>query len=217
MTEQSMPKDERADALLVLKKLLENNPDADPYGIKEAWLEIVWKDELLREAVFGEVFDDLWKQGARTLEEMRELLRKLTSTTVGREPNTAPDNCHETTDELFQLVKPIMDKAQMSDQGKAFVLNSLRTSEQVPEITSEEQYELYSKLERELSAQLPDRDDPTYGKAFLTRSPAGVLANVYAAKSKSAEEMELPNQTCALIPISNVFERVSSKLSELLR
>ena len=81
MTEQSMPKDERADALLALKKLLENDPDADPYRIKEAWLEIVWKDELLRKAVFGEVFDDLWKQGARTLEEMRELLRKLTSTT----------------------------------------------------------------------------------------------------------------------------------------
>jgi hypothetical protein len=54
----------------------------------------------------------------------------------------------------------------MSDQDKAFVLNSLRTSEQVPEITSEEQYELYSKLEHELSAQLPGRDDPTYGKAF---------------------------------------------------
>jgi hypothetical protein len=35
-------------------------------------------------------------------------------------------------------------------------------------------------------------------------------------KSKSTEEMELPNQTCALIPISDVFERVSSKLSELL-
>jgi len=122
MTEQSMPKDERADALLALKKLLENSPDADPYRIKEAWLEIVWKDELLREAVFGEVFDDLWKQGARTLEEMRELLRKLTSTTVGRESNTAPDNRYETTDELFQLVKPIMDKTQMSDQDKAFVL-----------------------------------------------------------------------------------------------
>ena len=162
MTEQSMPKDERADALLALKKLLENNPDADPYRIKEAWLEIVWKDQVLREAVFGEVFDDLWKQGARTLEEMRELLRKLTSTTVGREPNTAPENRYETTDELFQLVKPIMDKAQMSDQDKAFVLDSLRTSDQVPEITSEEQYELYSKLERELSVQLPERDDPTY-------------------------------------------------------
>ena len=175
MTEQSMPKDERADALLALKKLLENDPDADP--IKEAWLEIVWKDKLLREAVFGEVFDDLWKQGARTLEEMRELLRKLTATTVGREPNTAPDNRYETTDELFQLVKPIMDKTQMSDQDKAFVLNSLRTSDQVPEITSEEQYQLYSKLERKLSVQLPERDDPTYGKAFLTftRSPAGVL------------------------------------------
>ena len=180
-----MPKDERADALLALKKLLENNWDADPYRIKEAWLEIVWKDELLRKAVFGEVFDDLWKQGARTLEEMRELLRRLTSTTVGREPNTAPDN-------LFQLVKPIMDKALMSDQDKAFVLNSLRTSEQVPEITSEEQYELYSKLERELSAQLPDRDDPTYGKAFLTftRSPAGVLANAYAGRIIEWENKE---------------------------
>jgi hypothetical protein len=85
-----------------------------------------------------------------------------------------------------------MDKAQMSDQDKAFVLNSLRTSEQVPEITSEEQYELYSKLERELSAQLPDRDDPTYGKAFLTftRSPAGVLANVYAARMIEWENKE---------------------------
>jgi hypothetical protein len=189
--EQSMPKDERADALLALKKLLENSPDADPYRIKEAWLEIVWKDELLREAVFGEVFDDLWKQGARTLEEVRELLRKLTSTTEGREPNTAPENRYETTDELFQLVKPIMDKAQMSDQDRAFVLNSLRTSE-LPEITNEEQYELYSKLERELSAQLPERDDPTYGKAFLTftRSPAGVLANGYAARMIEWENKE---------------------------
>jgi hypothetical protein len=35
-------------------------------------------------------------------------------------------------------------------------------------------------------------------------------------KSKSTEEMELPKQTCALIPISEVFERVRSKLSELL-
>src|SRR5258708_8541841 len=134
MTEQSMPKDERADALLALKKLLENNPDADPYRIKEAWLEIVWKDELLREAVFGEVFDDLWKQGARTLEEMRELLRRLTSTTVGREPNTAPANRYETTDELFQVVKPIMDKAQISYQYKAVVMHSLLGSVQRSEI-----------------------------------------------------------------------------------
>ena len=119
------------------------------------------------------------------------LLRKLTSTTEGREPNTAPENRYETTDELFQLVKPIMDKTQMSDQDKAFVLNSLRTSE-LPEITNEEQYELYSKLERELSAQLPDRDDPTYGKAFLTftRSPAGVLANGYAARMIEWENKE---------------------------
>jgi DNA-binding transcriptional MerR regulator len=35
-------------------------------------------------------------------------------------------------------------------------------------------------------------------------------------KAKSTEEMELPNQTCALIPISDVFDRISGKLSELL-
>jgi hypothetical protein len=36
-------------------------------------------------------------------------------------------------------------------------------------------------------------------------------------KSKSTEEMELPNQTCALIPICDVLHRISGKLSELLR
>jgi hypothetical protein len=35
-------------------------------------------------------------------------------------------------------------------------------------------------------------------------------------KSKSTEEMELPKQTFAVIPISDVFDRVSSTLSELL-
>ena len=35
-------------------------------------------------------------------------------------------------------------------------------------------------------------------------------------KSKSTEEMELPKQAFAVIPISDVFDRVSGKLSELL-
>ena len=35
-------------------------------------------------------------------------------------------------------------------------------------------------------------------------------------KVKSTEEMELPKQAFAVIPISDVFERVRSKLSELL-
>ena len=35
-------------------------------------------------------------------------------------------------------------------------------------------------------------------------------------KSKSTEEMDLPKQTFAVIPISEILERVSSKLSELL-
>jgi hypothetical protein len=35
-------------------------------------------------------------------------------------------------------------------------------------------------------------------------------------KSKAIEEMELPKQALAMIPISDVFDRVGSKLSELL-
>jgi hypothetical protein len=35
-------------------------------------------------------------------------------------------------------------------------------------------------------------------------------------KAKSTEEMELPNQTFAVIPISDVLDRISSKLSALL-
>jgi hypothetical protein len=35
-------------------------------------------------------------------------------------------------------------------------------------------------------------------------------------KSKSIGEMELPRQAFAVIPMSDVFERISSKLSELL-
>jgi hypothetical protein len=35
-------------------------------------------------------------------------------------------------------------------------------------------------------------------------------------KSKSTEEMELPRETFAVIPVSDVFDRVGSKLSELL-
>jgi hypothetical protein len=35
-------------------------------------------------------------------------------------------------------------------------------------------------------------------------------------KSKSAEEMELPKQTFAVIPISDIFSRVAKKLSEVV-
>jgi len=34
--------------------------------------------------------------------------------------------------------------------------------------------------------------------------------------SKSIEETDLPKQAFAVIPISNVFERIEKKLSELL-
>jgi hypothetical protein len=36
-------------------------------------------------------------------------------------------------------------------------------------------------------------------------------------KGQSSEEMDLPKQAFAVIPISDVFDRVTNKLSELLR
>jgi hypothetical protein len=44
--------------------------------------------------------------------------------------------------------------------------------------------------------------------------PGGPL--YISGKSKSTEEMELPKEAFAVIPISDIFERVSSTLSELL-
>jgi hypothetical protein len=51
--------------------------------------------------------------------------------------------------------------------------------------------------------------------ALCSQKPSGGQLYKFG-KSKSTEEMELPTRTFAMIPISDVFERVSSTLSELL-
>jgi hypothetical protein len=51
--------------------------------------------------------------------------------------------------------------------------------------------------------------------ALCSQKSSGGPLYKFGKSAKSSEEMELPSQTCALIPMSDVFERVSSKLSEL--
>ena len=52
--------------------------------------------------------------------------------------------------------------------------------------------------------------------ALCSQKLSGGPLYKFGKSTKSSEEMELPKQTFAVIPISDVLERVSSKLSELL-
>jgi hypothetical protein len=52
--------------------------------------------------------------------------------------------------------------------------------------------------------------------ALCSQKISGGPLYEFGKSTKSSEEMELPRQTLAMIPISYVLERVSSKLSELL-
>jgi len=84
-----------------------------------------------------------------------------------------------------KTAKPVTDKPEMSD--KAFALALLRTHKQVPEITSEKQYELYSYLYRHLllAASLTNKDDPHYDDESIqafARSRGGILAFTYRAR-----------------------------------
>ena len=60
---------------------------------------------------------------------------------------------------------------------------------------------------------LPSKD--TWSVALCSQKLSGGPLYKFA-KSKSTEEMELPKQAFAVIPISDIFDRITKKLSELL-
>jgi hypothetical protein len=97
-------------------------------------------------------------------------------------------------DELFELIQPVIEASDMSGPDKNFVLMSTWTFDQVPEIKSDEQYAVYSKLQNRLEqrARLPDDTDPRFGKAFVdfARSRDGVLATSLGARMIEWEERE---------------------------
>jgi hypothetical protein len=91
----------------------------------------------------------------------------------------------------FEFIKHIVDRSNMSDDDKKVIKTSLWTAEQIPKITSPEQYETYAKIQAELSRALPDRSDPDFGKIFVewTRSREGILATTYRAKMIEWEDL----------------------------
>jgi hypothetical protein len=95
----------------------------------------------------------------------------------------------------FEAVKSLIEGAtNMTDSEKAFVLTALWTHDQVPEITSNSEYELYSKRQRELwkGALLPNKTDPGYREALVAfvQSSNGILANSYGARMWEWEEKQ---------------------------
>jgi Fe2+ or Zn2+ uptake regulation protein len=78
------------------------------------------------------------------------------------------------------------DKNEISRSDKGFAMALLRTHKEVPEITSEKQYELYLYLYRHLvlTANLTTKDDPDYPESMqaFARSRGGILAFIYRAR-----------------------------------
>jgi hypothetical protein len=89
-------------------------------------------------------------------------------------------------DQDLEMMTPLTGELEGPSPGGAFAVALLRTHAQVPDITSEKQYELYLYLYRHLilAANLVNRDDPTFEQSLraYVRTRDGILASVYRAR-----------------------------------
>ena len=95
----------------------------------------------------------------------------------------------------IEFVEHVIDKTDMSDGVKEFIKTALRTSGEIPAITSSAQYEAYRQMEADLRRGLPDRFSPDFGTAFVewSRSPEGILALTYGEKIAEWEKQQGDN------------------------
>ena len=95
-----------------------------------------------------------------------------------------------TTD--FDALQAIIDASPLSEDDRRHVKASLWMQQEVPEISSAEQYDTYGRLSDQLSSSLPDRASPEFGGAFAdwSRSSAGVLSVAYGARMVEWEERQ---------------------------
>ena len=89
----------------------------------------------------------------------------------------------------FEIVKQAVASSSMSEDDKRHVIASSWTFSELPEITSQEEYESYKKIVEEITRQLPD-----WGNAqdvdVMTRSREGMRATAYVARMIEWEERE---------------------------
>ena len=92
----------------------------------------------------------------------------------------------------IDFIQHVIDRANIQEDQKTSLKTALRTSGEIPAITSSAQYEAYRQMEADLRRGLPDRFSPDFGTAFVewARSPEGVLALTYGEKMTEWEEQQ---------------------------
>ena len=92
----------------------------------------------------------------------------------------------------IDFIQHVIDRANIQEDQKTSLTTALRTSGEIPAITSSAQYEAYRQMEADLRRGLPDRFSPDFGTAFVewARSPEGVLALTYGEKMTEWEEQQ---------------------------
>jgi hypothetical protein len=92
----------------------------------------------------------------------------------------------------IDFIQHVIDRANIPEDQKTSLKTALRTSGEIPAITSSAQYEAYRQMEADLRRGLPDRFSPDFGTAFVewARSPEGVLALTYGEKMTEWEEQQ---------------------------
>jgi hypothetical protein len=100
----------------------------------------------------------------------------------------------ETTPTKFAKLKQVLQKKSLSEKDKAFIHRGTWSTEQIPAIRSEAEYKRYGemnrKLEAELEAGLPSRDDPRWTIEMERRllTPLGTLSTAIGARMIEWEE-----------------------------
>jgi hypothetical protein len=90
--------------------------------------------------------------------------------------------------------KQLLEKSSMTKADISYVLATLWTVDQIPEIASEAEYKACKQLHDALNAKadehLPPRSDPQWGKAFAAhvRSPEGMYLSAVGARLIEWEE-----------------------------
>jgi hypothetical protein len=96
-------------------------------------------------------------------------------------------------EDFLAAIQSMLDRSGMTADDTSFVIASLWTHDQLPEIESQEQYLEYGKRQDHLEqSSLPLRSDPGWDQAFaeFCRTPVGMLASSYGARMIEWEERQ---------------------------
>ncbi len=100
----------------------------------------------------------------------------------------------DSTQTMFAKLDQVLQKNSLSENDRAFINSAPWSAEQIPAICDEAEYKRYGemnrKLEAELEAGLPSRDDPRWTTEMERRllTPLGTLSTAIGARMIEWEE-----------------------------